>query len=189
MHNIGSNIPFCFSGFKAWFCTLNRIWKILFLTTFGAKGEIWWDISEKGRKSQVRKRGPCKKLPKHLYRRSSFSSETTGSCDKYLHLTNVFKLCAEILTSAYDKDHNSGESRTNISVVIVTDREISTQTHIYCFTAFPLLIHVPAWWMDILQPRHTGFSDSKVILYRNCISFSCTGSRAYIIILFSLFYL
>lgn len=148
MHNIGSNIPFFFNGFKAWLCTLNSIWKIFLLTTVEAKGEIWWNISEKWRKSS--KGGPFKEVQRHLYRRSTFSSETTGSCDKYLQPINVFKLYAEILTSAHGKEHNSCESRTMISVIIGTDREINKLTHIYCFSAFPLLIHVPVWWMDIL---------------------------------------
>lgn len=150
MHNIGSNIHFWFRGFKAWFCTLNGIWKILVLTTAEAKGEIWWNISEKWRKSQVRKRRHFKEVQRCLYRRSSFSSETTGHCDQYLQLTNVFKLYKEILTSAYDNVHNSCESRTTISIVIGTDRVISKQTHIYYFSAFPLLIHVLVWWTDIL---------------------------------------
>lgn len=107
-----------------------------------AKGELWWNISEKERKSQVRKRGPFKG---YVYRRSFFSSKTTTSHDKYLELINVFKLYAEILTSAWDKEHNSCESSTIISVVIRTDREMSKQTHIYCFSALLLLIHVPVW--------------------------------------------
>jgi len=115
------------------------------LTAVEAKGIIWWNTSEKGRKSQVRKGGPFKEVQRRLYRRSSFSSETTGSCDKYLQLINVFKLYAEIVTSAYDKEHNSCESRTISSVVIGTDREMSKQTRIYCFSAFPVLIHVPVW--------------------------------------------
>lgn len=79
---------------------------------------------------------------KKLCRKFTFSSEMTGSCDKYLELVNVFNLYAEILTSTYDEEHNNCDSKTDITIAIRTQKEISQQTDTDCSCAIPLLIHV-----------------------------------------------
>lgn len=48
----------------------------------------------------------------------------------------------ETLTSIYDEEHNSCDSRTGITIVIRTQKEISQQTDTDCFCAISLLVHV-----------------------------------------------
>lgn len=188
MSNTGINISFAFCGFKTCFCTPNRTQKIFLLITLEAKGEIWWNISEKGRRSQLRKRRPFKEVQIRLYKRSSSSSETIGSCNKYLQLISVFKLYAETWTSAY-KEHNSCESWTIISVVIGTAREASKSTHIYCFrpSHFSFMYQPDGWILynlDIQASQILRTYFTEIVFYLHVLKI-----RVYIIILFNHFYL